>query len=381
MSARRLRAIVTRVVLEIRRDRPSLALLFIAPLVVTGLLTFILRDASGPVVRVALANEGTGPAAIVGARLAGVLEAADMTVATASSPDVARAAVRDGTATIAIILPADLGATPGSRITLVTKGLDPAADASQVQAVSSAVIGDLASSLGAVLPTISRETVYGTPSGDPMAPFAPAIVAFFLYFFVYLLTGVSFLRERTGGTLERLMATPVTRGEVVVGYALGFGVFAMIQVTVLLAWALGSVSVPALGPLPAFSAGLGIAVAGSPLLAFIVVLLLALGAVSLGIFLSTFARTELQVVQFIPVVLVPQFLLSGVLFPVDNLPSLLRPLVAVMPLSYAVDALREVFIRGADLSVSAVQVDLAVLAGIAVLFAGVASRTIRRDVV
>ncbi len=118
---------------------------------------------------------------------------------------------------------------------------------------------------------VVHETIYGTGSDDPMVAFAPAIVAFFLYFFVYLLTGVSFLRERTGGTLERLMATPVTRGEVVAGYTLGFGLFAMIQVAVLLAWALGTIHVPAIGPLPAFAIGLGIPVAGSPLLAYLVV--------------------------------------------------------------------------------------------------------------
>lgn len=380
MSGGRLRAIFLRVVLEVRRDRPSLALLFIAPLVVTGLLTFILRDTTGPEVRVALANEATGPAALVGARLEATLKAADMTVSTVASADAARAAVRDGAATIGIVLPAGL-LGGGQPITLITNGLDPAADATEVQAVTSAVLSGLASAASAVLPSVTRETVYGAPSTDPMAPFAPAIVAFFLYFFVYLLTGVSFLRERTGGTLERLMATPVTRGEVVAGYALGFGVFAMIQVTVLLCWALGSVQVPAIGPLPAFSVGLGIAVAGSPVLAFVVVLLLALGAVSLGIFLSTFARTELQVIQFIPVVLVPQFLLSGVLFPISSLPSVLQPLVQLMPLSYAVDALRQVFIRGADLAVSTVQLDIAMLALIALLFAAVASRTIRREVV
>lgn len=382
MSPRRLRAIVRRVVLEIRRDRPSLALLFIAPIIVTGLLTFILRESSGPDVRVAIANGGSGPgAALVAGRLEAALGEAGMTVVPAASPEAARADVRDGAASIAILLPADLGPGKAATITLVTKGLDPSGDAAQVQAVSGAVVRGLASSFGAVLPTITRQTVYGAPTTDPMAPFAPAIVAFFLYFFVYLLTGVSFLRERTGGTLERLMATPVTRGEVVTGYTLGFGIFAVIQATILLCWALGTVQVPAIGPLPAFSLGLGISVAGSPLLAFLVVLLLALGAVSLGIFLSTFARTELQVIQFIPVVLVPQFLLSGVLFSVDSLPSVLQPLVAIMPLGYAVDALRQVFIRGADLSVSSVQVDLAVLAGVAVLFAAVASRTIRRDVV
>jgi len=382
MSARRLRAIVRRVIVEIRRDRPSLALLFIAPIIVTGLLTFILRDSSSPDVRIAIASAGSGPAAgLMTRQLSSALTGAGMTVTEAATPDDARSAVRDGTATVAIVLPANLAGGKDAQIALVTKGLDPAGDGAQIQAVSSAILGSLASSLGAVLPTVTHETVYGTPSSDPMAPFAPAIVAFFLYFFVYLLTGVSFLRERTGGTLERLMATPVTRGEIVTGYTLGFGFFAMLQVAVLLCWALGAVHVPAIGPLPAFSLGLGIAVAGSPLLAFVVVLLLALGAVSLGIFLSTFARTELQVIQFIPVVLVPQFLLSGVLFSVDNLPSVLQPLVHVMPLAYAVDALREIFIRGADLSVGAVQIDVAMLAVIAVLFAAVASRTIRRDVV
>src|ERR1019366_1253404 len=110
-----------------------------------------------------------------------------------------------------------------------------------------------------------------------------------------------------------------------------------------------------------------------PLIAFLVVVLLAVGAVSLGIFLSTFARTELQVIQFIPVVLVPQFLLSGVLFPLNTLPAVLQPLASIMPLSYAVDGLRQVFVRGADLGVCALQLDLAVLAVVALLFAAAAS--------
>jgi ABC-2 type transport system permease protein len=114
--------------------------------------------------------------------------------------------------------------------------------------------------------------------------------------------------------------------------------------------------------------------------AFLVVVLLAVGAVSLGIFLSTFARTELQVIQFIPLVLVPQFLLSGVLFPVSTLPSVLKPLVPLMPLNYAVDGLRQVFIRGAGLDAGALQVDVVVLAAIAALFAAIASLTIRREV-
>ena len=379
MSPRRLRALIGRVVAEIRRDHPSLALLFIAPLVVTGLLTFILREGDTPEVSVALVNEASGLAAIIGTALTTALEDEGITVSDVPDEATARASVEAETVSLAIVIPADLAS--GGQFTIVTLGLDPGGEAAQLGVVREAVSTAVAGVTGARVPVVVRETIYGTGSDDPMVAFAPAIVAFFIYFFVYLLTGVSFLRERTGGTLERLMATPVTRGEVVTGYTLGFGVFAMIQVAVLLAWALGTIHVPAIGPLPEFAIGLGIPVVGSPLLAYLVVVVLALGAVSLGIFLSTFARTELQVIQFIPIVLVPQFLLSGVLFPVNSLPEILQPLVVIMPLGYAVDALRLVFIAGADLASAALRWDILVLAVVAVLFAFVASRTIRRDVV
>ena len=377
MNPRRLRALFLRVVQEIRRDRPSLALLFIAPVLMTGLLTFILREGDTPAVSAAIVNEAGPPGSVIAGPLRSALEAADVTV-TEPEESSARKAVEDGSTSVAIILPADL--STGGAITVLTNGLDPTGEASQLGVVQQALVNGVTSAVGGRLPAIDHETVYGVPSNDPIAPFAPAIVGFFAYFFVYILTGVSFLRERTGGTLERLMATPVTRFEVVAGYTLGFGLFATIQVAILLTWALGTIHVPAIGPLPGFSIGLGVAVGGSPLLAFLVVLLLAVGAVSLGIFLSTFARTELQIVQFIPVVLVPQFLLSGVLFPVGSLPSILQPLVAIMPLNYAVNGLRQVFIRGADLGTPALQLDLVVLAVVAVLFAVVASFTIRRDV-
>jgi ABC-2 type transport system permease protein len=377
MSARRLRALVRRVTAEVRRDRPSLALLFIAPLLITGLLTYILREGDTPNVNVVLVNQGPAPAATL---VTQALNNAGIDTTTAADEAAASAAVKDGSASLAIVIPADLAT--GGALRVITLGLDPLADSSNLGAVRDALTTALAQSgPGAALPDIQRVTIYGTGSDDPMVPFAPAIVAFFLYFFVYLLTGVSFLRERTGGTLERLLATPVTRGEIVGGYLLGFGLFATVQVALLLAWSLGSIQVPSIGPLPAFSIGLGIPVAGSPAIAFLVVVLLGLGAISLGIFLSTFARTELQVIQFIPVVLVPQFLLSGVLFPVDNLPAILRPLVALMPLHYAVDALRQVFIAGADLATPELAADVAILAVVAGLFGVVASLTIRRDVV
>jgi ABC-2 type transport system permease protein len=385
VSIRRITAIVRRVVEEIRRDRPSLALLFVAPIVITGLVAFILRGSLAPDTTAIVVNEAGSVAAPVAEAIATALRQQGAFVSLVSDETAARTAIDAGSASVAVILPADLagrvtaGAVPTIRV--LTRGLDPSGEGQQVAAVGKALVGAASQALGARAPTIEHITLYGTPSGDPVAPFAPAIVGFFAYFFVYILTGVSFLRERTGGTLERLLATPVARGEIVAGYTIGFGLFATVQVALLLTWALGSARIGPIGPLVAFSVGLGLTVVGSPLLAFLVVLLLALGAVSLGIFLSTFARTELQIIQFIPLVLAPQFLLSGVLFPTSSLPAVLRPLVTVMPLSYAVDGLRQVFVRGADLAIGSLQLDLLVLAGFAVFFAVVASLTIRREVV
>jgi ABC-2 type transport system permease protein len=380
VSARRIAALFRRVTAEIRRDRPSLGILFLAPILLTGLVSFILRESQSPAITadiVAAQSAPAGPTAALAAGLHAALAGGGATVHDVAEEATARADVEQGRASLAIIIPGDL--TAGLRV--VTLGLDAPGESAQIGAVQKAVQGSIAALTGATVRPVTHETIYGQPTDDPVASFAPAIVGFFAYFFVYVLTGVSFLRERTGGTLERLLATPVTRAEIVTGYTLGFGLFATVQVIVLLLWALGTLHVPALGPLPAFGIGLGIPAAGSPILAFLVVLLLAVGAVSLGIFLSTFARTELQIIQFIPLVLAPQFLLSGVIFPVSSLPAVLQPLVGLMPLNYAVDGLRQVFIRGADLGVGALQLDLAVLAAIAVFFGVVASLTIRRDIV
>ena len=379
---------------ELRRDRRSLALLFVAPVVLTGLLSFILREQAWPEPRaaiVALDDE-------VGARLAAALVASAsdagliiVDLGSGANEAAARRAIEDDRTDLALIIPAgftaDLlaGRTPTVRV--LTRGVNPPRDAGQLQALQRA----LADASAAVTPTsrgvpfkrppVERETVYGSVDADFVDSFAPVFIGFFAYFFVFILTGVSFLRERVGGTLERLLATHIARGEIVLGYSLGFGLFATIQVAVLLTWSIGRLDVPAFGPLPALSLGLDVPVAGSPVLAYVVTLLLALGAVNLAIFLSTYARTELQIIQFIPIVIVPQGFLSGILFPVDTLPDILQPVARVLPLTYAVEGLREVMIKGADLASRTLQVDLAVLAGIAIVFVLLAAGTIRREVV
>lgn len=389
MNPRRVAALTRRIADQFRRDPRTLALLFVVPVAVTALLGWVLRDQQQPPTRAAVVNldgpsGGRVAEALTGAARDGGIEI----VAGAPDEASARTLLADDDADLAIVIPAgltaDLAAGRQPTLRVISQGLNPAEDGGHLadfQRSLAEAIGRLAPPGAAVrIPTLEHATVFGSPTADALDNLAPVFLGYFAYFFVFILTGVSFLRERIGGTLERLLATPITKAEIVLGYSLGFGLFATLQVVVLLTFSLMDLAVPAIGPLPDFHLGLGIPTAGSPLLAFAIALVLALGAVSLGIYLSTFARTELQILQFIPVVIVPQGLLAGIFWPVETLPPVLQPIAHLLPLTYAVDGLRKVIIAGADLASSAVQLDLAVLAGIAAFFVVLAATTIRREV-
>jgi len=388
MNPRRLAAISRRIAQGFRRDRPTLGLLFIVPLVVTSLLGWVLEGAKTADTRAVVVNLDAGPA---GARLATSLTDAagrigHLEVSASADEGRARQDLRDDRIDIALVVPAtfteDLAAGV-ARLALVTQGTNPGEEAGHAAALQQAfgqALGSLAAQAGFQPPELDHQTVFGSPDADELDVFGPVFIGYFAYFFVFILTGISFLRERIGGTLERLLATPVTRPEIVLGYGLGFGLFATLQVAILITFALMHVTLPAIGPIPSISIGLDVASAGSPLVAFLVALVLALGAVNLGIFLSTFARTELQVIQFIPIVIVPQGLLGGIFWPVETLPDILQPIARVLPVTYAVEALRGVMIKGWGLDDPTLQLDLAVLLGIAAFFVLLAIRTIRREV-
>jgi ABC-2 type transport system permease protein len=382
MNPLRVAAVFRRIIAQFRRDPRSLVLLYGAPLAIIALLAWVLSSSGSSTAHIAVVDESGSPA---GAAIAHQLQTAldgQPTIAldkSVTDEATARQMLKDKRLDLVVVLPSDFSLA-NRKIELVTLGLNSTAEASVIPNVQKALLGVIAQSAGAVLPDIERSTIYGSPDATTLDSLAPVVVGFFLYFFVFILTGISFLRERIGGTLERLMATPVSRAEIVVGYSLGFGFFATIQVAVVLAFVIGRLSVPALGPIPAFGIGLGVHTIGNPLIAYLIVLVLGLGAVSLGIFLSTFARTELQILQFIPIVIVPQGLLGGFFWPIEQLPSLLQPVARILPVTYAIDGLRQVMIGGADLSSPQVLLDLGVLTGIAAVFIVLASATIRREV-
>jgi ABC-2 type transport system permease protein len=382
MNPLRVAAVFRRIVAQFRRDPRSLALLFIAPLAIIALLGWVLGSAQSTTAHVAVVNESAGPAgAAVATKLQAALDGQPGIVLDRTVVDDATAQqmLKDKKLDLVVVLPPDFSLA-NRTLQLRTLGLNAAGEASVIPTVQKALVGAFADAAGAALPTITHSTVYGSPDATQLDSLAPVVVGFFAYFFVFILTGISFLRERVGGTLERLLATPVSRAEIVLGYSLGFGLFATLQVALVLAFVLARLEIPALGPVPAFAIGLGVRTIGNPLIAYLLVLVLGLGAVSLGIFLSTFARTELQILQFIPIVIVPQGLLSGFFWPIEQLPSLLQPVARILPVTYAIDGLRQVMIAGADLSSPQVLLDLGVLVGIAAVFIALAAATIRREV-
>lgn len=171
---------------------------------------------------------------------------------------------------------------------------------------------------------------YGYKDMSSFDNFGSVLIGLFVFLFVFLISSVAFLGERTSGTLERLLTTPVYRWEIVMGYLLGFGFFTVIQAA-LIAWFAINI--------------LDVMMIGSFALVLLITIITAIVALSMGICISTLANNELQVIQFIQIALVPQVFFSG-LFDISAMPSWLQVLGRVMPLSYTVDSLKAVMIRG-----------------------------------
>lgn len=199
------------------------------------------------------------------------------------------------------------------------------------------------------------------PEAQVLDFIAPALLATLALFFSFLLTGISFLRERSQGTMERLMASPASRLEIVLGYLFGFFLFALAQTLVIVLFTIYVLDVRYSGNLWQI---------------FVFQIVVIVGAVNLGIFTSTFARNEFQMVQFIPLILFPQVFLCGVIWPVEQMPEYLQWLARVLPLKYAVDGLRGIMLRGESLG--NVLFELGVLAGFAVAISTLAAFTLRR---
>jgi ABC-2 type transport system permease protein len=205
-----------------------------------------------------------------------------------------------------------------------------------------------------LLAWIYRETPVFDLIGAPLIGVFPFVVMF-------LITSIATLRERRTGTLERLLAMPLGKGDLLAGYALAFGLLAAVQAVVVTAFSLFV---------------LGLDVAGDAWLLLVVAVAVAVLGTALGLFLSAFAATEFQAVQFLPAFVLPQFLLCGLLVARDRLPDVLHWISDLLPLSYAVDAMRTITSDphgGAD-----VARDLVVVLAFVVVLLAAGAATLRR---
>ena len=162
---------------------------------------------------------------------------------------------------------------------------------------------------------------------DVFADIGPAMIALFPFIVMFLVTSIATLRERRSGTLERLLAMPLGKGDFILGYALAFGLLAVAQTAIVVSFAVWVC---------------GLDIEGSIWLLFAVAVADALLGTALGLLASAFARTEFQVVQFMPLIVFPQILLGGIFIPRDQLPAGLEEISDWLPLSYAIDALQAV---------------------------------------
>jgi len=383
MNFSRIMALATRIIQQVFRDRRTLALIFIVPIFMMSLLFLVLTSTSTVHTLVLVRPTGTNSNQ-VNTLIDKLLPPQDKLKTINITTDQVDTTLKNGNADAAIIFPADFaqqvlaGQNPTVQIKL--EGSDPA-----VAKAMSDVANGLTHQLGVALVALSAQQ-HGqagqTPVINTTIPFtvsepeylyggadytfndslAPVFIGLFSFFFVFLLTSVAFLRERSQGTIDRVMVSPVTRAELVIGYISGFALFAFVQSLLILLFVIYALRVH---------------YSGNLLLVLLVTVLLTVGSVNLGIFLSTFAQNEFQIIQFIPLVFGLQVFLSGIFWPVAQLPTALQAISYLLPLTYANEALRDVMLKNYDFSKIAGQ--LAALLIFALAMVVLSSITIRRQ--
>lgn len=373
MSTRRVLTLAGRIIRQFTRDRRTMALLFIAPLLIMTILQFVLNSTSNSVTLGIVPPAGSAGTALAQRLQTQASEQGSLTLKTVAADQV-DSTLKNGDADGVLIFPDDFAAQTlagqSPTLTLRLEGSNPAL-AQQLRGLVAILVSGLKQQGQATLPgsttaanaiAIDAQYLYGGPEYTQTDALAPLFIGLFSFFFVFLLTSVSFLRERSQGTIERLLVSPLSRTELVLGYVAGFMVFALAQSLVILLYVVGVLRVH---------------YAGNLALLFLVTTLLTIGGVNMGIFVSAFARNELQVIQFIPLLIVPQALLGGLFFPVATLPVVLKQIAYVLPLTYANFALKDVMLKG--FGIDAITGEIAFLVGFALLMVLGAAVSLRQE--
>ncbi len=375
MRKPRFLTVTKRVFKDLKNDKRSLALIVIAPIFV--MFVFGLAFGGGVKnVKVVVVDQDQG--ASMGA--AGTVSLSEKIISNLDTEvlkldyvddrDTALAMVENGDAYAVIIFPPDFTASavsamndqPGGATATIELQLDKS-NINVANAITKAVGDALLATvdqLGVQMPvTVDTVAVFGE-GAEFMDFFVPGIMAFAVYMITTLLTLVTFVGERTSGTLQRMLATTLSERDIVLGYGAAFSLIGMGQAMLLL-----------LVGILVFD----IIVVGNVFLAFLVIALLAVVSQALGILLSSTAKREAQAIQVLPFVVLPAFLLSGIFWPIEAIPAWLRPLSYLVPPTYAVDASRAVMLKG--YGIGKIWIDIVALLAMAAIFLTLAVLSLR----
>lgn len=355
-------AVMNRVLKELLRDKRTLALMFLAPILVLWLMSVVFSSNSTTDVDI-------GTVAVTQSLNTDLGNAKHVDVKTYNTKKAAKKALKDEKID-AIIQEKDnnysltYANTDSSKTAMVKLAFKNALSANSTATLKSKLetattaLTKLSSQLPnaapqakvmpskVATPKITNHYVYGDSNTGFFEKILPILMGFFVFLFVFLISGMALLKERTSGTLDRLLATPVKRYEIIFGYMLSYGILAVFQTIVIVLVTIWL---------------LGVEVVGSLLGVVVINLLLALVALAFGILLSTFASSEFQMMQFLPLVIVPQVFFSGII-PLDTMADWIKIISYIIPIKYSGDAVSQIIMHGTHLT------DLGLDIGVLLLF-------------
>jgi ABC-2 type transport system permease protein len=339
VSARRLWAIVVKELRQMRRDRITLAMIVGIPvmqLILFGYaINFTLRGLDAGI---ADQSNTAGSRALVMDMLAtGVISP----VATVNTPQELMVMIRRGEISVGIVVPPDfeLRRSDGREaVQVLVDGSDTAVQAAAAQLAQTPLDSSVASLQAPATstpptPPISVVSFYN-PERRSAVNIVPGLIGVILTMTMVLFTGVAIVRERERGNMELLIATPLTRAELMIGKVLPFVGIGFVQTTVILALGVWLFTVP---------------VRGSLFDVYVAAGLLILANLTLGLLISTRAQSQFQAMQMTFFVFLPSILLSGFMFPFAGMPKVVQWLAEVLPLTHFLRLIRGVMLRGASL--------------------------------
>ena len=325
-------AIAKKVIKELLRDKRTLAMMFVAPVFIMWLMNLMFSASTTVNVKLATQDLSTG-------LITKMDELDHVDIETYQDLDQAKEALANEKVDAVISYKdgeyqVDYANTDASKTSMIRQVLRTSIASEGTDQLLSRVKQAFPQlKLDAKAPEIKESYQYGDKNTGFFARMIPILIGFVVFFFVFLISGMALLKERTSGTLDRLLATPVKRSEIVYGYMLSYGIIAIFQTAVVVLAAIWLLDVE---------------VVGNILNVIIVNVVLALVALAFGILLSTLAKSEFQMMQFIPLVIMPQLFFSGII-PLSSMGEWAPTVGKFLPLTYSGDAISQIILYGHNL--------------------------------